>query len=229
MERQDGLRALTSQLIQSAGSIELPCIRKRPPGGHVAPPEVKLFVDPVCPFAWTAYQWLVDVEASHRIYFDVRIMSLAILNNGSKGYPPEDQRGLDSAWRPVRVAAALELERGQSGLRSYFQAFGQAFHDTGIRPRDEALRAALREVDGMHALPAADDPNLDSEVRRSHDAGVQPVGLPGGTPTLHIDGKAFFGPVLSFPPTGSEALRIFESIRVLIRNEAFSEVRRARY
>lgn len=80
----------------------------------MAPPEVKLFVDPVCPFAWTAYQWLVDVEASHRIYFDVRIMSLAILNDGSKGYPPEDQRGLDSAWRPVRVAAALELERDRA-------------------------------------------------------------------------------------------------------------------
>lgn len=118
----------------------------------MTPPEVKLFVDPVCPFAWTAYQWLVNVEASRRICFDVRIMSLAILNDGSKGYPPEDQRGLDSAWRPVRVAAALELERGQSGLRCYFQAFGKAFHDARIRPRDEALRAALREVGGMHAL-----------------------------------------------------------------------------
>lgn len=191
-------------------------------------PEVKLYVDPVCPFAWTAYQWLVEVEASRPIRFDLCIMSLAILNDGTKGYPLEEQRGLDSAWRPVRVAAALQRDRGQGGLRAYFHAFGRAFHDQGVRPRDEAIRVALHEVDGMYALSAADDSGFDLDVKDSHDAGVEPVGLPGGTPTLHIDGKAFFGPVLSTVPSGEDALEMFESIRVLIRSEAFSEVRRAR-
>jgi len=191
-------------------------------------PKVDLFVDPVCPFAWIAYRWLHEVEEQRDIEFSLRIMSLAILNDGTKGYPPEEQRGLDSAWRPVRVAAALERRRGQEGLRAFFEAFGQAFHAAGTRPRDTALRDAVRQVGAADALEAADVPDYDGAIRESHAAGIGPVGIPGGTPTLHLDGAAFFGPILNAVPTRVEALEMFDGTRLLARNPQFSELKRAR-
>lgn len=189
---------------------------------------VQLFADPVCPFAWIGYRWLCVVEDHRDIELSLQIMSLAILNDGTRGYPPEEKRGLDSAWRPVRVAAAVEAQRGSDGLRDFFEAFGQVFHVENTRPRDAALREALRRVDAAHALPAADVTDYDAVVRESHSRGIEPVGLPGGTPTIHIDGAAFFGPILSAVPAKEEALAVFDGTRLLASNPQFSELKRRR-
>lgn len=190
--------------------------------------KVDLFADPVCPFAWIAYRWLVEVEESREVELSLRLMSLAILNDGTKGYQPEEERGLDSAWRPVRVAAAVEAARGQDGLRGFFAAFGLAFHVEKVRPRDVAIRVALEEVAAPEAIAAADETLYDVAIHESHDLGVEPVGLPGGTPILHLDGAAFFGPVLNATPVGAEALEMFDGARLLAKNPQFSEMKRAR-
>ncbi|SDF45907.1 hypothetical protein SAMN05216377_10518 [Pseudonocardia oroxyli] len=62
---------------------------------------VEIFVDPVCPFAWIAYEWIREVERQREIEVRLRIMSLAVLND-----EVESERGRDSAWRPVRVGIA---------------------------------------------------------------------------------------------------------------------------
>ena len=190
--------------------------------------KVDLYVDPVCPFAWIAYGWLREVEAQRTIELSVRIMSLAILNDGREGYEPEAKRGLDSAWRPVRVAAAVEEHLGQAGLREYYAAFGRLFHVERVRPRDEVIRRALEEVGMSHLIDAADTTQYDEAVRKSHEAGMQPVGLDVGTPTIHVDGVAFFGPILSAGPRGQDALDMFDGTILIARNPHFSELKRTR-
>ena len=98
----------------------------------------------------------------------------------------------------------------------------------GTRPRDTALRDAVRQVGAADALEAADVPDYDGAIRESHAAGIGPVGIPGGTPTLHLDGAAFFGPILNAVPTRVEALEMFDGTRLLARNPQFSELKRAR-
>lgn len=189
---------------------------------------VRLYMDPACPFAWISYQWLREVERQREVDFSVQIMSLAILNDGTKGYPPEEDRGEESAWRPVRVAAAVEREHGQLGLRSFLETFGQTFHVEGVRPRTAALKTTLGRIDADSLINAADDPAWDSVVRESHSAGVDAVGLPGGTPILHVDDCAAFGPIVNAPPRGAAALELFDGTRALLSNPQFSELKRAR-
>ncbi|MCF7552079.1 DsbA family protein [Pseudonocardia sp. WMMC193] len=175
--------------------------------------QVEIFVDPVCPFAWIAYEWIREVERQREIEVRLRIMSLAVLND-----EVESERGRDSAWRPVRVGIAAG-ER----LREFYESFGRLYHVEKVRPRDEALR---RAAPALYA--AADDPTLDEAVRASHEAGIAPVGLDVGTPTFHVEGTAFFGPVLSAVPRGQDALDVFDGAILLARNPHFSELKRTR-
>ncbi|WP_232661907.1 mycothiol-dependent nitroreductase Rv2466c family protein [Pseudonocardia sp. TRM90224] len=189
---------------------------------------VDCYIDPVCPFAWIAFCWLRQVEPERDLDLRVRIMSLAVLNEGREGHPREETRGLDSAWRPVRVAAAVQARFGQSGLRSYFETFGQLFHVDRVRPRDEVIRQTLHQLQADDLYTAADSTNYDESVRQSHNAGMEPVGLDVGTPTIHVDGVSLFGPVLTSIPKGRDALDLFDGTLLIARNQSFCELKRAR-
>lgn len=49
-----------------------------------------------------------------------------------------------------------------------------------------------------------------------------------GTPTIHVDGTVWFGPVLNAIPRGEEAAGLFDSFRVLANHQGFFELKRAR-
>jgi hypothetical protein len=174
---------------------------------------VEIFVDPVCPFAWIGYEWIREVERQRPVEVRLRIMSLAVLND-----EVEAEKGLESAWRPVRVGIAAG-----EGLREFYEAFGGLYHVEKVRPRDAALRRAAPELYG-----AADDRTLDAAVRASQEAGMAPVGLDVGTPTFHVAGTAFFGPVMTAIPRGQEALDMFDGALLLARNPHFAELKRTR-
>ena len=192
------------------------------------PTRVDLYVDPVCPFAWLALRWLGEVEQQRPLQLRVRLMSLAVLNEGREGHQPERDRGPDSAWRPVRVGTALATRRGEPALREFVQAFGRRYHDRGERGRDEVLRAVLAELGAQDLYAAADSTEYDENVRRVHHEGMDPVGDEVGTPTLHVDGVAFFGPITTRIPRGEEAGKLFDGAYQMASYPYFFELKRSR-
>ncbi|MCH0557888.1 MULTISPECIES: DsbA family protein [unclassified Streptomyces] len=199
------------------------------PARTPAPIRIDFFFDPACPFAWITSRWLLEVERLRPLDLRFRAMSLYLHNIGNE--LPEWYRDLvDRSIGPVRVAVAAAERHGEQVLRELYTAFGIRIHERGIKDFDLVIAESLVEL-GLSAdlSAAAHDPSYDDAVRRSHEAGAEPASDGYvGTPTLHIDGTVWFGPVLRAVPRGDRAAELFDSFRVLAGHPDLFELKRTR-
>lgn len=189
---------------------------------------VDFWFDPVCPWAWMTSRWMLEVERVRDVRTTFHVMSLSVLNEG-RDLDPDYRELMDASWGPARVALVVEAHGGPDALRAFYTAVGTRFHPLDEPRTDATLRAALRDA-GLPedlAVAAATDAH-DDALRASHHAGMDPVGEDVGTPVIHLNGMALFGPVLSPAPTGEAAGDLFDGFARVTAYPGFFELKRTR-
>jgi DSBA-like thioredoxin domain len=173
-------------------------------------------------------RWVSRLEALGAVRVEWAVFSLAIANRGDDEADPDQGAG-----RALRTAIAVRRTHGNAALGRFFAALGRAIHEDGQSAADmETVEGALADsgMDKGLATDALEDPTTWRAVVAEHSAAVAEHEA-FGVPTIVLDGgggPAIFGPVISDLPPDDEAVELWRHVRWLVRNQSFSELKRAR-
>lgn len=156
-----------------------------------------------------------------------RILSLAVLNEG-RDLEGDYRAHIDQTLGPARVVVAAAEECGEKYIKPLYDEIGVRIHHEARR--DEGLLAEALVACGLpEKLAAAAKVDVyDEAMRASTQSALDLVGDDVGVPTIAVDGVALFGPVVSPPPRGEDALALWDAYAKIVKVPGFFELKRTR-
>lgn len=187
---------------------------------------IDLYVDPVCPFAWVTSRWLLDAAGTTGRSVALRQMSLVVLNDG-RDVAPAQRAKLESSRRVGRVFAATTAESGPGAFGDLYESLGAVVHNGAGDVADSSIKEALAAANCSPALlDALDDPAWDGAVRSAHQRSQDALGGSGGSPITAVDGRGFFGPVLTDLPTPDAGIALLDAVLTAVSTPGFVVLQR---
>lgn len=172
---------------------------------------VDFHFDPMCPFAYQTSRWIRHVRAETGLTVHWRFFSLEEVNRfEGKKHPWE--RAWSYGWSLMRIGVLLR-RRDMGLLDDWYATIGRVLHEEGGKPHDPGVARTLLADIGVEPelLDAAlADETTHDEVRADHQRVLDAGGF--GVPTLFLDGQCLFGPVLVDPPSGADAVRLWDVV-----------------
>ena len=179
-------------------------------------------------------RWLVAAARERSLDIRWRSFSLALLNKDKPLPPfldtPEMRAKTGLAARALRVVDAAVIQDDNDAAGRFYTEFGTRFHESGEPPGDVMVDAAVEAAGIGDLVGAADDSRLDTTAAESLAEALRLAGPDIGSPVLHVDGaeRATFGPIVSPPPAGEEAGRLWDAVVGLSGIGSFYELKRGR-
>jgi 2-hydroxychromene-2-carboxylate isomerase len=219
-----------------------------PTGGAVVAPDLEFFFDVICPFSWQTSRWVEEVRRRRPVEVAWRPVSLALLNADEEDPTSPMGRLHQEGLRLQRVVVAAQESHGPHTLGALYTALGERIWHTEP-PSEQGLDAAFEAIaddvaDGLDVAAALREAALPDTLEEAHrqvgtrwdailrtngEELIARVGGKVGTPVLSFeppDGPAFFGPVISRPAEGQDAVEVWEAVTTLAGVDGFAEFKR---
>ncbi len=190
----------------------------------------QFFFDPACPWTWMTSRWLTEVAENRDLDVRWRPFSLKFKNE-ENGLPEEYAAKADATHRALRVMEAIREGEGDDAVAPFYTELGRRIHHDGDNPLTD-LEGAI-EACGLDPsyIKAGDDEKWDATIRASMAEALGAAGDDVGSPILMLSSDppvAFFGPIVSPPPTGQAAIDLWDRLSGMADQPSFFELKRSR-
>jgi hypothetical protein len=193
------------------------------------PDRFTFYFDPSCPWTWMTARWLIDATEQVGADIEWRNLSLAVVN-ADREIPEQYRSAIDAGVRAHRVIAALRADERNDLVGAFYTEWGRRVHQDGRAPANTLAIEVAEAVGAGNWTGAADDESWDAEVERSTKEGQALAGGDVGSPVLAFGSPAVgaFGPIVSPPPQGEDAVALLHQVTGAIASPAFYELKRNR-
>ncbi|MDO5099566.1 MAG: DsbA family protein [Corynebacterium sp.] len=195
--------------------------------------DVTFWFDVSCPYCWLTSRWIKEVQKHRDITVQWVPMSLSVLNEG-RDLDPGYMAKMTANWGPARVFAKVATEYPDK-VDALYTELGTIIHHggeggkQGFGAYDELIVQAVTQVGLDPAIAdVANSTEYDDRLRDFHSQAMAEVGDEVGTPVIKFHDVAFFGPVITRVPRGSQATELFDACVQLASYPHFFELKRSR-
>ncbi len=125
----------------------------------------------------------------------------------------------------------MRAEDRDDEIGAFYTEWGRQFHHDSVEPSAELARTVATASGAEQWAGAADDARWDADVEASTKEGQELAGGSDiGSPVIAFGEPRIgvFGPIVSPPPSGDDAVTLLDHVLAIASRPAFYELKRGR-